>query len=99
MGRRDPNNVWALVRPWLQANDGGKVLQAEGRPWLADPGGNIVLNTNIACHKKAKEKYCIAWKILRGKEILFGEKYCMEKKYCIKEKYCMVSKGQQEILY
>ena len=52
VGRRDPNNVWALVRPWLRANDGGKVLQAEERPWLTDPGRNIVLNTNIACHKQ-----------------------------------------------
>ena len=73
VGRRDPNNVWALVRPWLRANDGGEVLQSRGGPWLADPGRNIVLNTNIAYHKKAKEKYCIAWKILRGKEILFGK--------------------------
>ena len=73
------------------------------------------MNTDIACHKKAKEKYCI------DEKYCVEKKYCLErnivwkrnivskrniawyqkanKKYCIEEKYCRALKGQGEIFY
>ena len=91
--------MWALVRPWLRANDGGKVLQAEGRPWLADPGRNIAFHKNIVLMRHTAWKRNIVfeknvvWKrnSVSKRSIAWYQK--ANKKYCIEEKYCWVLKG------